>query len=167
MAKPQDMNDAVVPYDTVELEAVRSALLGQGRLEVRDEDPDAVTARIVNRILEGTADEAFTPQTVVKGKELVNVGFRLEAVDWASSDFEEGPGVFAIGTAALLEDTFAGSRGDVVKISLGGAQVVAQLYKAVTADTLPRDLVIRQTDKPTKRGYYPKWLEDFAPKVAA
>jgi hypothetical protein len=161
MAKATPGEELDVATSSVELEAVRAALLGEGRLQVPDEDPDVVTARIVGRILDADSmEKTFAPSSVIKGDDFVNVPFTIEAVTWLSSDYEEGgPGVFALADGVCRGNTVEASAGDIVKVSLGGAQVIAQLYKAVANGWLPLDVVIRKTEKATKRGFHPKWLE--------
>lgn len=153
----------VIPSNRMELEAVKEALLGNGQLAVREEDPEAVTRRIVTQILEGSADEALTPQSVHASDDVIDEPLRLLSVAWNSSDFEEGPGVFATGRCAVLLDGFVGSPGDIIKVTLGGTQILAQLYKLVSEDKLPVDIVVRKAKEKTSRGFYPKWLE-YAPK---
>jgi hypothetical protein len=158
----------VLPYDRIELAQVLDALTGKGRITLLDEDPEVVTRRIVARILEAeTMDEVFASQAVQKADDLLNVPLRLLKVDWIASDFEEGPGVFALATVALLSTTFCGEFGEIVKVSLGGQQIVAQLYKWANDGGEARSIVIRKKDTPTKAGYYPKWLESAPISTAA
>jgi hypothetical protein len=163
MAKPEDQGADVIPYERVELEAVREALLGNGQLRIREEDPDIARARIVSEILDGSLDEAFASRKPTASDDVVDTPMSLLSFDWAASDFDEGPGLFAVANCALLRSTFAGSAGDIIKVSLGGDQIIAQLYKLAQngPGTLPRDIVVRKKSKPTKRGFYPKWLEFY------
>lgn len=150
----------------VDLEAVRQALLKGTKIEVVSTDPDVAQQAILERYLSAkTAEELFARSSVLQGKDLLDVGVRVDAVNFFPSDFEEGPPVYAVMRGTVLTEDFDVSRGELVAISIGGVNCVGQLFQAVAegwiGDGSTRDLVIRQAKKATKRGFFPLWLEDW------
>jgi hypothetical protein len=151
----------VVTYTQLDGDVVKKLLLGEGKLAPIAEDPEAARGRIMRRLFEGTWEDVTSPSNLIQGKDLIDVPFEVRAVEWFESDFDEGVGFFSVVTAVMLADAFEASAGDIVKISLGSEQVLALLYRAWAEDRLPWRCVQRQADKPTRRGFKPRWLESW------
>jgi len=69
------------------------------------------------------------------------------------SEFEGGLPWFLILDAAVL------GTGEVVSITTGAVSVVAQLARAWALGAFPLRVIPRQSDRPSKAGYYPQHLE--------
>lgn len=115
---------------------------------------DDVQRAIVGRILASeTAADVLAPQAIEHARDLVDQHLTLTGVRVQESDFEEGPGIYAVVNAVVMED------GRTTTFSCGGSNVLAQLYRLAQLNALPCDVVIKRSTKPTKAGYYPLWLE--------
>lgn len=150
-------------YTELTLDTVGQVLKGELELLPAVENPEQASKRILTRIFEAeTLDDVLAPQKdVVQGKTFIGVPFELRSVDWLQSEHEEGPGIFTVCDALVLQDSIEAAEGDLIRLSLGGAQVLGQLYRIVTEQGLPRRIVQRTTEKATRRGRYPRWLEDW------
>lgn len=126
--------------------------------EVSDQDPDTVADDIVARILASeTLEEVFAPQAVEHARDLVGQPMTIQRAKVNQSDYEGGPGVYAIVEAVLHDD------GRTTTFSCGGRNVLAQLYKAAQMGAIPIDVVLEEAPRPTKNGYRPLWLRLLGP----
>lgn len=117
------------------------------------EDPDAAARAITERILNATTIEEILGQPEVRhARDLLDVPVLVNAVHFNQSDFEEGPGFYAI---VDVEDP---DTGDTFAVSCGGRNVMAQLYALAKIDAFPAKVKITQARKPTRQGYWPLWL---------
>jgi hypothetical protein len=134
-----------------DLETVERALLtGEVRVET---DPDVISREIVRRILTTEDPESvFAEDSVYHARDLLERPLRVLGVRWFPSSYEGGPSVYAAMDAVLLDT------GERVVVTIGAVRALAQLLRAQRDGLLPRDLVIRQTMRPTAAGYYPLYL---------
>lgn len=109
---------------------------------------------IVARILGAEGAEGVLDMgEPIKAEELEQVPLQINGVRWMRSTFDEGPGVYAVADA-LREDT-----GEQVKVTCGGVNVMTQLLKLQTMGAFPQRVKIAKSQRPTKSGYYPYWLQ--------
>lgn len=122
-------------------------------------DPEKIGDDIVARILAAESlEDVLAPQAVEHARDLVDEPIRLHRGKVNQSDFEGGPGVYAIMECEVLRD------GRMTTVSCGGRNVLAQLYKVAQFNAFPVDVVIRQAPRETKNGGRPLWLELSGPK---
>lgn len=129
--------------------------VGEGELV---QDPDAIAARIVARILEAeTLDDVFASQETTAAGDVLDKVLTVTDVSYNASDIGEGPGVYAIVTA---KDP---NTGDNLTISCGARNVMAQLFKCRDLGALPLNVRFKEAAKASSRGYRPMWLELVKP----
>lgn len=139
----------VVPWS--ELEAV----LLNPRLKVED-DPEAARRAIMQRILDAeTPEDVLRDDEVIHAREMIGEPFIAVNVRFLNSDFEDGPGVYAIIEAASDD-------GEALLISCGAMKVIGKLYRLATMGAFPRRVKIIEAGKPTPAGYRPLNLVDAA-----
>lgn len=121
-----------------------------------DRSDDDVQRAIIGRILRSdTVADILAPQAIEHARDLVDQPLTIKSVRVQESDFDEGPGIYAVCEAEVLDD------GRTTTFSCGGSNVLAQLYRLAQLNALPVDLVIKRATKPTKNGFYPLWLEAY------
>lgn len=123
------------------------------RSEVND-DPEAAAISIIARILE--ADDiagVFDDRQVVHAGDVVYTPLELNGVRWAKSQFETGPGVFA-----LMECNVPGDDSEIL-VTCSGLNVMAQLYRLNQLGAFPLPIHIEPSPRPTAAGYTPFWLK--------
>lgn len=145
--------------DLTDLDLVRKALV-EGTLEI-EVDPNQMAQAIVERILEEPAAEVFKPEQVIHAKDLLGRPFRIRAVRWFPSVFDKGPKVYAVADAVLLDT------GEVCVVTIGATRALAQLFRAVRDDLLPKDVRVVEATRPTAAGFYPYHLEEVEQRPPA
>lgn len=144
-------NDALLPEVRENDELVKRIL---AKLDVVDDDPEAAAIEITNRILLATSvDEVLAPRGAVHARDVIGEAFTILGVRWMRSDFPEGTAVYAVMEAKLTRT------GEVVAVTCGARNVMAALLKLIELDALPIEVVLRESDKPSSRGFKPMWLE--------
>ena len=117
-------------------------------------DPDDAMARIVAQILNAeTPEELEEPWNGEGMRGLAGRLLRISEVRRLPSEFLSGPGWY-LGCTAMLVET-----GESKFVTTGSLSILAQLGRAVQAGWLPLDVVPREADKPTAKGYRPMHLE--------
>lgn len=118
-------------------------------------DPVEAQKEIVKRILAAeSADQVLGGSDAIHARDVLDVPFELRGVRFLRSSFEgSGPGIFAVMDAVLV------TSGEVVAITCGGLNVMAQAAKLAQLGSLPADVKIVESDRPTAAGYRPMWLE--------
>lgn len=115
------------------------------------------TERILLAVLQANNWDALDdPWDTEKTAALVGVELAIHTISRHASSYEDGLGVFLVAHAKRLDD------GREVVFSTGSISVVAQLVRAYMLGAFPLYAILRQSDKPTKRGYYPQHLEIMA-----
>lgn len=109
---------------------------------------------ILQQLLEaGDASELDAPWRSA-GLELYrNTPLVIRSIRKVPSEFEGGLPWFLVLDAAVL------GSGELVTITTGAVSVVAQLARAWAMGALPLKVIPRQSDRPSKSGYYPQHLE--------
>lgn len=111
-------------------------------------DPAAIERRIFEDMLAAeSADDLFSPQTVVSSKDLFDVPMVITGVDFLRSDYGEGDGIYAIITADV--------QGKRTKVSCGARTPMMQLLIAREKGWLPLTLKFQRSLKATEAGFYP------------
>jgi hypothetical protein len=122
-------------------------------------DPQAIQDDMVRRILEAeTAEDVLAPQAVEHARDLVGVPMTIHRAKVNESDYEGGPGVYAIIEAELHDD------GRTTTFSCGAQKVLAQVYRLAQLRAIPVDCVLKESPKPSKNGYKALWLETLGPR---
>lgn len=117
-----------------DLELARAAILGDAELPAAA-DPEIVSRAIMERILDAeTFEEAFRPQDLEGWQEYAGVpvlvrGFHLNRSKYGADgeESEEGSGVYAVVDIAPMTD--GGTFEEVVTVTTGSKNVLAQLVK--------------------------------------
>lgn len=167
--KPSGTGELVAPSDPRakgEIDAMVAEIVGKepsaqeiiqaivGGESLPESTAEQSQAGIVARILAADSPEAALDMgEPVKAEELEQVVLNVTGVRWMRSTFEEGPGVYAV-IDAEREDT-----NEAIKATCGSVNVMTQLLKLQTMAAFPQRVKIVKSQKPTKSGYYPFWLQ--------
>lgn len=115
------------------------------------------TERILLSILNAkTWDELDDPWDTTKSDELLGVELAIHTISRHASSYADGLGVFLVVHAKRVDDDTE------VVFSTGSVSVVGQLVRAFMLGAFPMYAILRKSDTPTKRGYYPMHLEILA-----
>lgn len=110
--------------------------------------------RIVLAILNATNwDDLDAPWDKEPKDELVGKEMWIHTLMRRPSSFADGLGIFLVVRAKLVDE-----QREIV-FSTSSVSVVAQLAKAFLLGALPICAVLRKSDRPTERGYWPQHLE--------
>lgn len=115
-------------------------------------DPDDAQMDIMNRILTADSPEAIAAMANnLAAEDMLGKPFVITEVTWYRTDkYKDGLPVYA---------TIFGMADDgPVRVTCGGTNVMAILYKAVTDGWLPARFRFQQSNKETSNGYRPLWL---------
>lgn len=125
--------------------------------------PDAEGAgyeNIVRAIATATSlDQLDAPWSPAAALRLLNIPLMIQSVAKSPSDFEQGLGWFFIVRAAIA------ATGELVTFTSGSGSVVLQLAKACALEqtnpgtVFPFEATLRQSKRPSSRGFYPQHLE--------
>lgn len=85
--------------------------------------------------------------------ELVNVPLVITGIRKMPSDFQGGLPWFLIADGAIVET------GETVAVTTGAVSIVAQLAQAHALGGFPLRVIPRQSERPSKSGFYPQHLE--------
>lgn len=85
--------------------------------------------------------------------DLVNVPVRVTGIRKMPSDYPGGLPWFLVIDGAIIET------GETVAVTTGAVSVVAQLVKAHQLGAFPLDVIPRQSERPSRSGYFPQHLE--------
>ncbi|MGH9013165.1 MAG: hypothetical protein ACRDZ1_04410 [Acidimicrobiia bacterium] len=122
------------------------------------EDPERVSAEIMERILRAeTPAEVLGGQAVVSARDLVGIPHTITGVHFLQSDYDGGPGVYAIVDAEVPNP----STGEVQRLaySSGSRQVLAQAFRLSELGAFPVSVRLVESVKPTAQGFVPMWLQ--------
>lgn len=121
--------------------------------EVSEVDPDQVSLEIIGRILKATSvDDVLGGGGATHARDFLDVPFTLTGVRFNRSDFgDNGPAFYA-----LLEG--ADRNGEPVLVTCGARNVIAQAWKLRDMGSLPVQVEIQESERPTAAGYKVMWL---------
>lgn len=137
--------------ELVTVDQAADVLLHGGKLKVMD--PEVISRMIASRILEASSiNEILNQQTNLKVEDIEGEPLTIQSASFMSSGFKEGPGIYAI-IQAVRENT-----GEVVNVSCGGTNVLAQIIRAMQLGAMPFRAYFARAANPTANGYYPLWL---------
>lgn len=120
-------------------------------------DPAVVQQEMVERILNAAnANDVLTQNDVLSGNDVLGVALTINGVKWLKSSIDQKNNTIPV--YALINAT-RGDNGEVVNISCGAMQVMAQLLQFGRLGAFPVTAKFGTTDKPTASGYYPLFLE--------
>lgn len=141
----------VVPSENISNREVE-AFLTSVDAQVND-DPAAVAASIVASILQAPDAQSVLQQaSTTQAVDVLDQRLLIRGQRFNKSDKADGPGFYAI-IDAVSDD------GEVMLITCGARNVMAQIYRLGELGALPCHAAIVQQDKPTAAGFYPMSLE--------
>lgn len=147
-----DQSPEVLPRSPAEMSQRLGAMLSDAKSRAM-EDPEEISRSIVERILKAeTFEDVFAPQAVRHARELLDVPLVVHGIRFNQSDFEAGFGFYC------LVDCTDAETGESVVVSVGGRNVMAQLFRADQLGVFPAKLKFTQPARPTRQGYWPLWL---------
>ena len=118
--------------------------------EVGGDGMDAMVARILSAESPEQLSSSWQSDNT---RAYVDRQLQILSVKRAASDFADGWGIFLVVEAVNDAD------GEHVTFTTGSQAIVLQLVMAHAKGWLPLDVVVRQSKRPTKDGYYPLHLE--------
>jgi hypothetical protein len=115
-------------------------------------DPEDAQMDIMNRILTADGPEAIAAMANnMAAEDMLQKPFTITEVTWYRTDkYKDGLPVYAT-IFGMAED-------GPVRVTCGGTNVMAILYKAVNDGWLPARFKFQQSAKETSNGYRPLWL---------
>lgn len=123
-------------------------------------DPAQVARDIAARIMEQeTVDDilGMGDTTTEDARDVAERPFKVLATpNWYRSTYEEGPGVFVAMEVEFLDTNVKGV------VTVGGSNVIAQLYALQTKTGIPLDTPMRFVVKKSSRGFDVLWLSKAA-----
>lgn len=122
--------------------------------EVAEINPDQVAIDVIARILNAkSVDDVLSGSGVTHARDYLDRPFMLSDVTFQRSDFDTfGPAFYAVLRGA-------DPNGEVVSITCGARNVIAQAWKLADMEALPLSVVIKQAERTTAAGYKIMWLE--------
>ena len=115
------------------------------------EDPEAVTAAMLNRIMQSeTIDDILEESTTIKIQDRLGKPFWIDTVELRTSDYSEGIGVYAVMSCRFFDTPNLSET-----VTVGSATIVAQVTTLLRKGFLPCAVEAYQSDKPTAQGFYP------------
>jgi hypothetical protein len=150
------MSNAVVPASEARIAEFLAAASNQEPV-----DPAVAAMDIVRRILAADSIEDVLKGTpAIHAADVVNTPLIITGFTFNESDLtESGPGFY------MLIDC-ADSQGEPYKVTCGAVNVMAQLWRLQQLEALPLVAKIVESEKKTKAGYRPMWLEAVSPDDA-
>ncbi len=138
--------DVAISPDTV-------AMFAQMAMAVPDAEGSG-SERILLAILGAKSwDELDDPWDSTKTDTLIGHNLVVREILRRPSSFADGLGIFLVVKGTDLDED------EDVTFTTGSISVVAQLVKAYLLGAFPLYVVLRQSERPTERGYYPHHLE--------
>lgn len=108
---------------------------------------------ILERIVEATSwQDALNAAKSADANDIDGRPFLLREVQFYPSDFEDGPGCYAILHVDFVDD------GTKSVVTCGGTNVVGQLLVFAKYGLPDIAIKLKKNDKPTSNGFYPLWL---------
>lgn len=121
--------------------------------EVPEPDDDAA-ARIVMEVLGAQSVEDLDKPWDVEGmRDYDGTMLQVQSITKMPSDYKTGLGCYLVCRCSQPE------LGEVFTLTTGSVSIVAQLVRAHTLNAFPLEVIPRQSEKPTKKGYRPMHLE--------
>lgn len=117
-------------------------------------DPQQAQLEIVRRILSAdTVDDVLKQQEAIHASTVLGQALRIVGIRFQQSDFTEaGPDFY------MLVDCVT-DNGEPFSVTCGAVNVMAQLWKLDQLGAFPLSAQIIETERKTKAGYTPMWLE--------
>lgn len=119
-------------------------------------DPAEVARDIAARILEQDSVDSILSMgdaATEDARDVAERPFKITATpNWYKSSYEDGPGVFVAMEVLFLDTDQKGV------VTVGGSNVIAQMYALQTKTGIPLDVPMRFTVKRSSRGFDVLWL---------
>jgi len=151
--KNKEAEATVVPEDA----ALVKAIAGSEDIELEVLDPDAASEAIVRRIMAAPDEDALSgiaEAGALDARSVLNTPMRILDVAFSKSAFDQGPKVFALIRAFILDT------GAEETVTCGSRNVMAALLRLKQLGKFPTEdaWVIVEADRPSASGFYPMWL---------
>lgn len=118
------------------------------------EDSEQATRDIVMQILQAEdVDAVLEGANVTPARDLLGVPLRINGAKAKKSAYEDGATMYVLIDAVNL------ATGEMVKISCGARNVMAQLFRTYQLNGFPLDCRILESERPTAEGFRPLWLK--------
>lgn len=129
-------------------------LLGDATPEF--EDAEQASRDIVMQILNAKdVESVFEGADTTPARDLLGVPIRILSAKAKRSAYEGGATMFLLIDAVRLDQ----ESGEVIKVTTGARNIMAQLYRLTQLNALPVACVIVESERPTAEGYRPLWLK--------
>lgn len=113
--------------------------------------------QIIQQVLDArTPEEVLAPIEAVHARDVLDQPMQLLGVRWLRSDYDVGTPFYAIMDVASI------ATGEKVAVTCGAQRVMAQLFRLAQLGAFPRNVILRQSTRPTSSGYYPLRLESVS-----
>lgn len=117
-------------------------------------DPQQAQLDIVRRILSSeSVDDVLKQQEAIHASSVLGRPLRIVGIRFQESDFTEAGPDFYMLVDCVTDD------GEPYSITCGAVNVMAQLWKLDQLGAFPLSAQIVETERKTKAGYTPMWLE--------
>lgn len=126
--------------------------------DVTIQDPGQVSRNIAARIMEQDSVDAIlgmADSSALSADDILDRPFViLDRPSWhkAKDGYTDGAGVFVVLNVAMQDDN------EVMAVTCGGTNVLAQLYTMQSKGMLPNDVPMRFIKRATNSGYNVLWL---------
>lgn len=146
---------ALVEYNVWTLQQYPGAVEQfKAMLEFVPEPDDDAAARIVMQIMGATGVEDLDKPWDVEGmRDYEGTAMVVHGITKMPSDYNTGLGVYLVCRVSQP------GIGEEFVLTTGSVSIVAQLVKAYQLDAFPLEVVPRESEKPTRKGYRPMHLE--------
>lgn len=133
--------------ETVDMDNLELAILGQGELAVIEDDPNQAARDMAVRVLAAeTEDEIFADDSALSADDLLGVPLLIRSVRWLPSTKEgEGPNVYAVINGTRGDD------GSEIVLTCGGQRVMLQLLQAGRKNLFPLQKAVKFVKIETSR----------------
>lgn len=122
--------------------------------DVPEADAEEATISIVTAIVGAEdPDDLDAPWAGQGMRKLIGRLLRVDSIKRLPSDFADGPGWY-LGCDCLIE-----ASGEKLFVTTGSLPILAQLATAYVKGWLPLSVVVRQSERPSRNGYFPMHLE--------
>lgn len=150
-----DQEQALVEYNAWALQQHPGAFEAfMAMLEAVPEPDDDAAARIVLEIMAAQSIEDLDKPWDVEGmRDHDGEVLQVHSIAKMPSDYKTGLGCYLVCKCSQP------GIGEVFTLTTGSVSIVAQLVRAHTLEAFPLEVVPRQSERPTRKGYRPMHLE--------
>lgn len=142
------------------LEELKAILRGQKDPGKVQDDPAMIQREIIEQILAASSDDEMQLGDATPWQDLLDVPVEVFGFRFRPSDYSEGSPVFVVVNGIRLDT------GDVVVLTTGGLNVIAQLINLAERDRLPSVWKLAVPNRASAAGHLPLRLVAVTSEVA-